>query len=152
MQRTELLHCYRKDVAVMNIAWYSEDRPFAVGYADGKLLIGCKEALENGSVVIIDAHKESVNSLHWAPGGQILLSCAKEETVCLWAESGAGLGRSWVCLQTIVHPSVVNAVAWGCQNGLVSVWTVPQDPLVFSKSSSPSTDAWWETESKSKPR
>lgn len=41
----------------MNIAWYSEDRPFAVGYADGKLLIGCKEALENGSVVVIDAHK-----------------------------------------------------------------------------------------------
>lgn len=44
-------------VAVMSIAWYSEDRPFAVGYADGKLLIGCKEALENGSVVVIDAHK-----------------------------------------------------------------------------------------------
>lgn len=44
-------------VAVMQIAWYSEDRPFAVGYADGKLLIGFKEPLENGSVVVIDAHK-----------------------------------------------------------------------------------------------
>ncbi|TUG88269.1 putative E3 ubiquitin-protein ligase HERC1 [Bagarius yarrelli] len=132
IQRTELLHCYRKDVAVMNIAWYSEDRPFAVGYADGKLLIGCKEALENGSVVVIDAHKESISSLRWAPGGQILLSCAKEETACLWAESGAGLGRSW--------------------NGLVSVWTVPQDPTAFSQSGSSSTDAWWETDSKSKPR
>lgn len=44
-------------VAVMQIAWYSEDRPFAVGYADGKLLVGSKEPLENGSVVVIDAHK-----------------------------------------------------------------------------------------------
>ncbi|XP_053490210.1 probable E3 ubiquitin-protein ligase HERC1 isoform X6 [Ictalurus furcatus] len=168
MQRTELLHCYRKDVAVMNMAWYSEDRPFAVGYADGKLLIGCKEALENGSVVVIDAHKESISSLRWAPGGQILLSCAKEETACLWAESGAGLGRSWACLQSIAHPSVVNAVAWCglsgqgpkalnmmatcCQNGLVCVWTVPQDPSAFSQSSSASTGAWWETDTKSKPR
>ncbi|XP_062869323.1 probable E3 ubiquitin-protein ligase HERC1 isoform X2 [Trichomycterus rosablanca] len=168
MQRTELQHCYRKDVAVMHIAWYSEDRPFVVGYSDGKLLIGCKEALENGSVIIIDAHKESISSLHWAPGGQILLSCAKEEVVHLWAESGIGLGKSWGCLQSITHPSVVNAVAWCnlpgqepkalnmmatcCQNGLVSVWTVPQDPSAFSQSGSASTEAWWEMDSKSKPK
>lgn len=87
MQRTELEHCYRKDgrteprnrvlaqplhskagsrcdsaacsaaVAVMHIAWYSEDKPFAVGYADGKLLIGSKEPLEKGAIVVIDAHK-----------------------------------------------------------------------------------------------
>lgn len=44
-------------VAVMSIAWYSQDRPFVVGYSDGKLLIGQKEALENGSVNILDAHK-----------------------------------------------------------------------------------------------
>lgn len=83
MHRTELEHCYRKDgmkikslslksviivhtsnrvmfllsVAVMHIAWYSEDQPFAVGYADGKLLIGSKEPLEKGAIVVIDAHK-----------------------------------------------------------------------------------------------
>uniref|UniRef100_A0A3B5LFC9 Uncharacterized protein n=1 Tax=Xiphophorus couchianus TaxID=32473 RepID=A0A3B5LFC9_9TELE len=57
MHCSELEHCYRKDVAVMHIAWYSEDRPFAVGYADGKLLIGSKEPLEKGAVVVIDAHK-----------------------------------------------------------------------------------------------
>lgn len=39
-----------------------------------------------------------------------------------------------------------------CQNGLVSVWTVPQDPSAFSQSSSFSTAAWWETDSKSKHR
>lgn len=44
-------------VAVMHIAWYSEDKPFAVGYADGKLLIGSKEPLEKGAIVVIEAHK-----------------------------------------------------------------------------------------------
>lgn len=51
-------------VVVMQIAWYSEDRPFAVGYADGRLLIGSKEPLENGSVVVIDAHKVRVIITH----------------------------------------------------------------------------------------
>jgi len=41
----------------MHIAWSSEDKPFAVGYADGKLLIGSKEPLEKGAIVVIDAHK-----------------------------------------------------------------------------------------------
>ncbi|XP_016128716.1 probable E3 ubiquitin-protein ligase HERC1 [Sinocyclocheilus grahami] len=166
MQRTELQHCFRKDVAVMQIAWYSEDRPFAVGYADGRLLIGSKEPSENGSVVVIDAHKESISSLRWAPGGQVLLSCAKEEIVRLWAGSGTGLGQSWTCLQSITHPAVVNAVAWCslagqgpkplnmfatcCQSGLVSVWTVPQDPSSYSQSSTACPVAWWESESKSK--
>lgn len=47
----------RPSVAVVNIAWYSEDKPFTVGYADGKLLIGSKEPLENGAIVVIDAHQ-----------------------------------------------------------------------------------------------
>ncbi len=92
LQRTELQHCFRKDgtdsfyetvnkttfgnvhvyprlllfsaVAVMQIAWYSEDRPFAVGYTDGRLLIGSKEPSDNGSVVVIDAHKVRVIMIH----------------------------------------------------------------------------------------
>lgn len=51
-------------VAVVNIAWYSEDKPFTVGYADGKLLIGSKEPLENGAIVVIDAHQVNARSLH----------------------------------------------------------------------------------------
>lgn len=44
-------------VSVTCIAWFSEDRPFAVGYFDGKLLLGTKEPLEKGGIVLIDAHK-----------------------------------------------------------------------------------------------
>jgi len=44
-------------VSATCLAWFSEDRPFAVGYSDGKLLIGAKEPLEKGGIVLIDAHK-----------------------------------------------------------------------------------------------
>ncbi|XP_013768752.1 probable E3 ubiquitin-protein ligase HERC1 [Pundamilia nyererei] len=168
MHRTELEHCYRKDVAIMHIAWYSEDKPFAVGYADGKLLIGSKEPLDKGAIVVIDAHKESISSMKWSPTGQILLTCAKEETVKLWAnpDSCSDTGSGWHCLQSLRHPSLVNGVAWCslpgcspkplsmfavcCQNGLVSVWTVPQDISNFTDSCSSDSEGWWENEAKPK--
>ncbi|XP_068434962.1 probable E3 ubiquitin-protein ligase HERC1 isoform X7 [Clinocottus analis] len=164
MQRTELEHCYRKDVAVMHIAWYSENRPFAVGYADGKLLIGSKEPLEKGAIVVIDAHKDSITSMKWSPNGQILLTCAKEEMVKLWASPDSHSGSGWRCLQSLRHPSPVNGVAWCgllgrgpkplsmlaicCQNGHVSVWTVPQNISNFPDCSE--SEGWWENESKHK--
>ncbi|XP_058850990.1 probable E3 ubiquitin-protein ligase HERC1 isoform X1 [Acipenser ruthenus] len=160
MHRMELEHCYRKDVAVMSIAWYSEDKPFAVGYADGKLLIGTKEPLEKGAIVVIDAHKESITCMKWDPTGEILMTCAKEETVKLWTY----MGGNWKCLHVLSHPAVVNSIAWCgqpgkspkpltmfatcCQNGLVCVWTVPQDPFSIPESSSSVSDGWWELETK----
>ncbi|XP_042200055.1 probable E3 ubiquitin-protein ligase HERC1 [Callorhinchus milii] len=160
MHRIELEHCYRMDVAVMAIAWYSEDKPFAVGYADGKMLIGTKEPLEKGAV-IIDAHKECITCMKWDPLGSMLISCAKENTVKVWS----CLGGSWRCLYALSHPAMVNGIVWcrqigkgsklrlmlasGCQNGLVCVWTIPQDVFSVSQSSSNSSDEWWEQDSKS---
>ncbi|XP_018619035.1 probable E3 ubiquitin-protein ligase HERC1 isoform X2 [Scleropages formosus] len=162
MQRVELEHCYRKDVAVMHIAWYSEDKPFAVGYADGKLLIGSKEPLEKGAVVVIDAHKESITCMRWDPSGQILLTCAREETVKMWVCSVPG--GTWLCLQALMHPAVVNSIAWCplpgqspralnmlatcCQNGLVCVWTLPVDSI--PEPSSSGSDGFWDMDPKSK--
>lgn len=54
--------------------------------------------------------------MKWSPTGQILLTCAKEETVKLWASSDShsdsGSGSGWRCLQRLRHPSLVNGVAW----------------------------------------
>ncbi|KAL1007751.1 hypothetical protein UPYG_G00091160 [Umbra pygmaea] len=164
MRRTELEHCYRKDVAVMHIAWYSEDQPFAVGYADGKLLIGTREPLESGSIVVIDAHKESITCVKWSPSGQLLLTCAKEDVVKIWSSPGSSPEAGWRCLQSLAHPAQVNGVAWCgldgqgtkprsmlatcCQNGLVSVWTVPQDASAFPEFNS--SEGWRENEPKAK--
>ncbi|XP_043933675.1 probable E3 ubiquitin-protein ligase HERC1 isoform X2 [Protopterus annectens] len=161
MHRLELEHCYRKDVAVTCIAWFSEDRPFAVGYSDGKLLVGMKEPTETGTVILIDAHRESITSMKWEPAGQILLTCAKEEAVKLWV-NGSG---NWRCTYSLSHSSIVNCISWfdlsgkgentdlmlatGCQNGLVCVWLVPQKLPSISQSSSVSSDGWWDRDCRS---
>lgn len=60
--------------------------------------------------------QESITSMKWSPTGEILLTCAKEETVKLWASpdsrSDSGSGSGWRCLQSLRHPSLVNGVAW----------------------------------------
>ncbi|XP_036697174.1 probable E3 ubiquitin-protein ligase HERC1 isoform X1 [Balaenoptera musculus] len=156
MHRRELEHCYRKDVSVTCIAWFSEDRPFAVGYFDGKLLLGTKEPLEKGGIVLIDAHKDTLTSMKWDPTGHILMTCAKEENVKLWGP----IAGCWRCLHSLCHPSIVNGIAWcslpgkgsklhllmasGCQSGLVCVWRIPQDTTQTSVTSS---EGWWDQES-----
>uniref|UniRef100_A0A8D0YSR9 HECT-type E3 ubiquitin transferase n=1 Tax=Sus scrofa TaxID=9823 RepID=A0A8D0YSR9_PIG len=156
MHRRELEHCYRKDVSITCIAWFSEDRPFAVGYFDGKLLLGTKEPLEKGGIVLIDAHKDTLTSMKWDPTGHILMTCAKEENVKLWGP----ISGCWRCLHSLCHPSIVNGIAWcslpgkgsklhllmatGCQSGLVCVWRIPQDTTQTSVTSS---EGWWDQES-----
>uniref|UniRef100_A0A2K5YQC7 HECT-type E3 ubiquitin transferase n=1 Tax=Mandrillus leucophaeus TaxID=9568 RepID=A0A2K5YQC7_MANLE len=156
MHRRELEHCYRKDVSVTCIAWFSEDRPFAVGYFDGKLLLGTKEPLEKGGIVLIDAHKDTLISMKWDPTGHILMTCAKEDSVKLWSS----ISGCWRCLHSLCHPSIVNGIAWcrlpgkgsklqllmatGCQSGLVCVWRIPQDT---TQTSVTSAEGWWDQES-----
>lgn len=56
--------------------------------------------------------QESISSMRWSPSGQMLLTCAKEETVKLWAGPDSACGSGWRCLQSIRHPSLVNGAAW----------------------------------------
>lgn len=155
MHRRELEHCYRKDVSVTCIAWFSEEKPFAVGYFDGKLLLGTKEALDKGGMVLIDAHKDTLVSMKWDPMGHLLMTCAKEENVKIWGP----VSGCWRCLHALCHPSIVNGIAWcslsgkgaelnllmatGCQSGLVCVWRIPQDTTQTSMIGS---EGWWEPE------
>lgn len=54
--------------------------------------------------------------MKWSPTGRILLTCAKEETVKLWAspdsDPDSGSESGWRCLQSLRHPSLVNGIAW----------------------------------------
>lgn len=51
--------------------------------------------------------------MKWDPTGEILMTCAKEETVKLWAY----MGGNWKCLHVLSHPAVVNSIAWCDQPG-----------------------------------
>lgn len=233
----------------MHIAWYSEDKPFAVGYADGKLLIGSKEPLDKGAIVVIDAHKvEScclsvyvvILSFKFQKERAVLLSArwirctfiadadsksfvrsrsaawsGVQRVRCCWrvlkrrlwncgpiqtpALTPALAGTAYraldtppwlmvwpgaaclgavrspsacsLCTLTLNVPSVLFCFCYFstqndyfeeqkflwvimlfrcCQNGLVSVWTVPQDISNFTDSCSSESEGWWENEAKPK--
>lgn len=50
--------------------------------------------------------------MRWSPTGRVLLTCAKEETVKLWAAPDSSPASGWRCLQSLKQPSSVNGVAW----------------------------------------
>ncbi|XP_051890412.1 LOW QUALITY PROTEIN: probable E3 ubiquitin-protein ligase HERC1 [Pristis pectinata] len=140
----DLVHCQRKDVAVQCIAWYSEGKPIAVGYSDGKILLGTREPHNVEEPVILDSFQESVTSLKWDPTGHLLLAVSKQEMVKVWGR----IGSIWLAVQTLFHSALVNTSAWcplpgkgldprlmlavGCQNGLVYVWTLAQGGTAVS--------------------
>ncbi|XP_049908952.1 probable E3 ubiquitin-protein ligase HERC1 isoform X7 [Epinephelus moara] len=134
---TELTHCHRKE-APQCVAWHSEDKPFAVGYPSGKILLATTETYENEQPVVLSVFKDSVSSLKWDPTGHLLLCLGKSEVVEILGRSGG----TWVTLHSLIHTSTVTIAEWcplagrapdprlmmavGCQNGSVHVWTLPQ--------------------------
>ncbi|XP_053543730.1 probable E3 ubiquitin-protein ligase HERC1 isoform X7 [Ictalurus punctatus] len=137
VESTALPHCHRSE-APRCLAWFSADRLFAVGYPDGKILLGAAQSYDMEQPILLTAFQESVNALRWDPTGHLLLSVGRSEVVKVWGRSGA----AWLVLHSLYHTGLVNAAEWcplpghgpdprlmmaiGCQNGLLYVWTVPQ--------------------------
>ncbi|KAL1253293.1 hypothetical protein QQF64_017986 [Cirrhinus molitorella] len=137
VERTELTHCYRKE-SPQCLAWYSVDKPFAVGYPDGKILLATAESYETDPPILLTAFPESMSALRWDPTGHLLLSVGRSEVVKIWGRASG----AWVTLHSLFHTGTVNTAEWcplpgrgpeprlmmavGCQNGLLYVWTLPQ--------------------------
>uniref|UniRef100_A0A673LG31 Uncharacterized protein n=1 Tax=Sinocyclocheilus rhinocerous TaxID=307959 RepID=A0A673LG31_9TELE len=72
VERTELTHCYRKEGWSINcLAWYSVDKPFAVGYPEGKILLATAESYETDPPILQTLH----------PTIMILLFCLVDEKI-----------------------------------------------------------------------
>ncbi|XP_023136650.2 probable E3 ubiquitin-protein ligase HERC1 isoform X3 [Amphiprion ocellaris] len=143
VKSTELTHCQRKE-APQCAAWHSEDKPFAVGYPSGKILLATTETYENEQPVVLSLFQDNVNSLKWDPTGHLLLCLGRSEVVKILGRSGG----TWVTLHSLFHTSTVNVAEWcplagrapdprlmmavGCQNGSVHVWTLPQGGTIVS--------------------
>ncbi|XP_034457870.1 probable E3 ubiquitin-protein ligase HERC1 isoform X1 [Hippoglossus hippoglossus] len=137
VKSTELSHCHRKE-APQCVAWHSEDKPFAVGYPNGKILLATTETFVNEQPVVLSVFQDSVTSLKWDPTGHLLLCLGRSEVTKILGNSGG----TWVTLHSLIHSSTVNIAEWcplagrapeprlmmaaGCQNGSVYVWTLPQ--------------------------
>uniref|UniRef100_A0A8B9HD78 HECT-type E3 ubiquitin transferase n=1 Tax=Astyanax mexicanus TaxID=7994 RepID=A0A8B9HD78_ASTMX len=139
VESTDLSHCQRKE-APQCLSWYSTDRPFAVGYPDGKILLASTDSFDTEQPILLTAFHvcTSVSALRWDPTGHLLLSVGRSEVVKIWGRAGG----TWAILHSLFHTGTVNAAEWcplpgrgtdprllmavGCQNGLLYVWTVPQ--------------------------
>ncbi|XP_028274446.1 probable E3 ubiquitin-protein ligase HERC1 isoform X2 [Parambassis ranga] len=143
VKSTELTHCHRKE-APQCVAWHSEDKPFAVGYPSGKIILATTETYENEQPAVLPLFQDSVTSLKWDPTGYLLLCLGRSEAVKILGRSGG----TWVTLHSLFHTSTVTIAEWcplagrapdprlmmavGCQNGSVHVWTLPQGGTVVS--------------------
>ncbi|CAN9504281.1 unnamed protein product [Ophioblennius macclurei] len=143
VKSTELTHCHRKE-APQCVAWHSEDKPFAVGYPSGKVLLAMTETYENEQPVMLQLFQDNVNSLKWDPTGHLLLCLGRSEVVRILGRSGG----TWTTVHSLLHASAVSIAEWcplagrapdprlmlavGCQNGSVHVWTLPQGGTIVS--------------------
>ncbi|TMS07960.1 putative E3 ubiquitin-protein ligase HERC1 [Larimichthys crocea] len=103
VKSTELTHCHRKE-SPQCVAWHSEDKPFAVGYPNGKILLATTETYENEQPVALSVFQDSVTSLKWDPTGHLLL--------CLGRGCQNGSVHVWTLPQggTVVSlPNILNA-------------------------------------------
>ncbi|KTF78967.1 hypothetical protein cypCar_00042957, partial [Cyprinus carpio] len=107
VERTELSHCYRKE-APQCLAWYSVEKPFAVGYPDGKILLATAESYEIEPPILLTAFPESVSALRWDPTGHLLLSVGRSEVVKIWGRASG----AWVTLHSLFHMGTVNTAEW----------------------------------------
>ncbi|KAI4901439.1 hypothetical protein NFI96_014722 [Prochilodus magdalenae] len=128
VESTELLHCQRKEgesyyasaysflpecsqsvkVSPQCLSWYSTDRPFAVGYPDGKILLATAECYDTDQPILLTAFHESVSAVRWDPTGHLLLSVGRSEVVKIWGR----VGGTWVILHSLFHTGTVNAAEW----------------------------------------
>ncbi|XP_023264429.1 probable E3 ubiquitin-protein ligase HERC1, partial [Seriola lalandi dorsalis] len=107
VKSTELTHCHRKE-APQCVAWHSEDKPFAVGYPTGKILLATTETYENEQPVVLSVFQDSVSSLKWDPTGHLLLCLSRSEVTKILGRSGG----TWVTLHSLIHTSTVNIAEW----------------------------------------
>ncbi|XP_076815895.1 putative E3 ubiquitin-protein ligase HERC1 isoform X3 [Clavelina lepadiformis] len=135
--KRELTHCSRKSVAVSSVAWFKEDRPFAIGFTDGKVLLAMRD--HERAVTTIDACQAQVTRLIWDPTGEMLaVQASGSSTVRIWRSRG----DSWHDDYSLKHDVPVTVVTWcpllgkshspylmiatGCENGKANTWTLPQ--------------------------
>ncbi|KAH9513368.1 putative E3 ubiquitin-protein ligase herc1 [Bulinus truncatus] len=141
-------------VSVTSIAWYEEDKRFAVGFSDGVISLCSRQDFEQP--ININAHKKSIFALSWDPTGCLLASQAVgDEELHVWMISNDEGFTSWSHFQ---HSAAVTDMRWcsllgtgpdkrlmlasGCEDGLIYIWTVPQP-----SSSSTLRTSWCNTES-----
>nr|XP_026694983.1 probable E3 ubiquitin-protein ligase HERC1 isoform X2 [Ciona intestinalis] len=132
---TKLTHCTRNKASVTCVAWFGEDQQFAVGFADGKIVLATRDG--NSNIATIDACQHEVIQLAWDPtGSHLAVHEALQSNVKIWCNHG----DAWNAIYTLKHNTTVTAMLWcpvadssvsnfltfviGGKDGMVNVWNL----------------------------
>ncbi|EMP26120.1 Putative E3 ubiquitin-protein ligase HERC1 [Chelonia mydas] len=128
---------------------------------------GYRKAVDAKCIYQLRGHITPVRTLAFSSDGLVLVSGGLGGLMNIWSLRDGSVLQSVVigsgAIQTAVWIPDVGVAACsnrskvllyikvlGCQNGLVCVWSVPQDMLIVLQSSSSSAEGWWEQETSGK--
>ncbi|XP_042891775.1 probable E3 ubiquitin-protein ligase HERC1 isoform X3 [Penaeus japonicus] len=138
-------HAGRQDVYVSCLAWHDQDKDLAVGFSDGVVRV-CSVQSDVGSVTV-QAQQGPVQCLEWSCNCCLLASCGEGGTK-VWTQTSNG----WTPVYSLDYKSLPLAIKWspvisgvlegecthmlvvGHEDGLVTVWVVPQSPAATGAS------------------
>ncbi|KAK8725820.1 hypothetical protein OTU49_010497, partial [Cherax quadricarinatus] len=134
-----IMHAGRQDVYVSCMAWQDQDKELAVGFSDGIVRV-CFVNTDLDSVTL-RVQQGPVQCLEWSSNCCLLASCGEGGTK-VWAQTANG----WTPVYSLDYKSLPSSVKWspvisgvsegvcvhmlvvGHEDGLVTVWVVPQTP------------------------
>lgn len=118
-------------LAVTHIDWHHEDAHFAIGFADGTIILG--QAKEYCGAIVSREHERSITGLKWAYCGTLLASISGDSTCKIWYIDEGQLKT----LHTVTHDHEPVSLEWspligenirslmlavGTAEGTVCVW------------------------------
>ncbi|KAH0785441.1 F-box-like/WD repeat-containing protein TBL1XR1 [Histomonas meleagridis] len=99
-----------KHNAILDASWKNES-VYAVGCDDGFVLIFDPE-VNNGKILEMAGHNETVNGVSWSLNGEFLASCSDDKTIRLWKDGNSIVLKG--------HTNPVYAVRWNEKGILAS--------------------------------
>lgn len=139
--KLELIHASQPNASVVQISWYSEDKPFAVAFSDGTIRLGIRSALER--TIILEAHQSTIINIQWCPGLDLLASCGNQDKqIQIWSSFDGTWKRSY----SLKHDHDPSTFTWspvigkgvrplllavGTVTGMIYVWLIslPSDAV-----------------------
>ncbi|XP_071450243.1 probable E3 ubiquitin-protein ligase HERC1 [Hetaerina americana] len=142
----ELPQCSRQYAAVTHIAWFDEEKEFAVAFADGIIKLSRKNP--NFQTQEVVAHGGSLTCIQWDPRGLFLATGGSDGACRVWKE----VDEMWICVYSLAIPHEAASLQWspfvgrgakplllcvGSSYGSITVWVLPDSIAEEKDKSSP---------------
>lgn len=125
-----------------HLAWFHEDKEFAIGFADGTLKFGILNQPAN--TVTLQAHENALTGMEFDSRGQLLATCSVDAVCKIWSR----VENDWECVDNLIQPhepvsltwsSLVGTDKWplllavGTIYGTIALWSLPDYTEIGNK-------------------